>query len=67
MTKRVVFFLTWATQVRVAHSLRTPLHALMRRIVFAVRDERNSPMIHNRAPLARLLLLEGKSYEEISL
>ena len=34
---------------------------------FAVRDERNSPMIHNRAPLARLLLLEGKSYEEISL
>jgi hypothetical protein len=34
---------------------------------FAVRDERNSPMIHNRAPLARLLLLEGESYEEISL
>ena len=45
-----------------------PLHALMRRdLVFAVRDERNSPMIHNRAPLARLLLLEGESYEEISL
>jgi hypothetical protein len=24
-------------------------------------------MIHNRAPLARLLLLERESYEEISL
>ena len=40
----------------------TPLHALMRRIVFAVRDERNSTMIHNRAPLARSLLMEGESY-----
>lgn len=26
-----------------------------------------APMIHNRAPLARLLLLEGESYDEISL